>query len=123
MTLIEILLVSVAIGVVWAWKKDREINFSNTLKVGSLVFLVLFVFWTIVAIFTMGSDYFYYEYYYQVGLLPIVFLLSVWYLRTAKKDITLRAVFMTMLKIIGAFILFGILIAIAVAILAFLMNM
>ena len=39
MTLIEILLVSVAIGVVWAWKKDREINFSNTLKVGLLFFL------------------------------------------------------------------------------------
>ena len=64
----------------------------------------------------MEYDYYYYDYYYQVGVLPIVFLLSLLYLWIAKKDITFRAVFVTMLKIIGVFLLFYIFLAMLVAI-------
>ena len=47
MVLIEILFVSFAVAVIWNWWRGKEISFSNILKVGAVVFLVLFVLWTI----------------------------------------------------------------------------
>lgn len=55
MALIEILFVSVAVAVIWNWWRSKEISFSNILKVGAIVFLVLFVLWTIFVAFFVAS--------------------------------------------------------------------
>ena len=45
MQLIEMLVVSGAISVVWNWWRGKEINASNILKVDAVAFLAILLLW------------------------------------------------------------------------------